>query len=71
MRGLAICPSTLSDLVNEVLQLLNGPLEAKHLKVRASLSPAADRLHTDRDQIERVLLNVIDNAIDALMVDRP
>ena len=59
----------LSDLVNEVLKLLNGPLEAKHLNVRPSLSPPADRLHVYRDQIERVLLNVIGNTIDASPVD--
>ncbi|MEO7861842.1 MAG: PAS domain-containing protein [Nitrospirales bacterium] len=64
-RELALTQFTLSNLVNEVLKLLNGPLGAKHLKVRTSLSPPADRLHADRDQIEQVLLNVIGNAIDA------
>lgn len=68
-RELALTQFTLSDLVNEVLKLLNGPLEAKHLKVRTFLSPPADRLHADRDQIEQVLLNVIGNAIDASPMD--
>lgn len=68
-RELALARFVLSDLINEVLKLLSGPLQAKHLKVRISLSAAADHLHADRDQIEQVLLNVIDNAIDASPMD--
>jgi signal transduction histidine kinase len=55
----------LSDLINRVLKLLSGPLQAKHLKVRTSIAEGATLLHADRDQIEQVLLNVIDIAIDA------
>ena len=64
-RELALTRFALSDLINEVLKVLSGPLQAKYLKVRTSLSPAADHLHADRDQIEQVLINVIDNATDA------
>lgn len=68
-RALALAKFALSDLINEVVKVLSGPLQAKHLKVRTSLSPAADHLNADRDQIEQVLLNVIDNAIDASPMD--
>ena len=68
-RELALARFVLSDLINDVLKLLSGPLQAKHLKVRTSLSAAADHLNADRDQIEQVLLNVIDNAIDASPMD--
>ena len=64
-RELVLVQFVLSDLINRVLKLLSGPLEAKHLKVRTSISQAADHLYADRDQIEQVLINVIDNAIDA------
>jgi len=64
-RELVLVQFVLSDLINRVLKLLSGPLEAKHLKVRTSISQGADQLHADRDQIEQVLINVIDNAIDA------
>jgi PAS domain S-box-containing protein len=64
-RELALARFALSDLIKEVLKVLSAPLQAKRLKVRISLSPAADHLHADRDQIEQVLINVIDNAIDA------
>jgi signal transduction histidine kinase len=59
----------LSDLINEVLKVLSGPLQAKHIKIRTSLAATADHLHADRDQIEQVLLNIIDNAIDASPMD--
>ena len=68
-RDLALTHFVLSDLINEALKLLSGHLQAKHLKVRTALSAAADHLHADRDQIEQVLLNVIDNAIDASPMD--
>jgi signal transduction histidine kinase len=55
----------LSGPINRVLKLLGGPLQAKHLKVRTSISQEADHLYADRDQLEQVLLNVIDNVIDA------
>jgi PAS domain S-box-containing protein len=64
-RDLALVQFVLSDLIKRVLKLLSGPLQAKHLKVRTSISQGADHLHADRDQIEQVLINVIDNAIDA------
>ena len=58
-----LCP--LSDLVNEVVKLLDSTITAKHLTVVRSLSPTLTRLHADRDQIKQVLLNVFQNAIDA------
>jgi signal transduction histidine kinase len=64
-RELVVTQFVLSDLINHILKLLNGPLQAKHLKVRTSISQEADHLYADRDQIEQVLINVIDNAIDA------
>src|SRR5205823_1528796 len=68
-RELALAEFVLSELINEILKLLNGPLQAKHIKIRTSLAATADHLHADRDQIEQVLLNVIDNAVDASPMD--
>jgi PAS domain S-box-containing protein len=64
-RELVSSQFVLSDLINQTIKSLSGPLQAKHLKVRISVSATADHLHADRDQIQQVLLNVIDNAIDA------
>ncbi len=58
-----LCP--LSDLVDEVVKLLDSTLTAKHLAVTRSLPPTLTGLHADHDQIEQVLLNVFHNAIDA------
>jgi PAS domain S-box-containing protein len=58
-----LCP--LSDLVDEVVKLLDSTLTAKHLAVTRSLPPTMTRLHADHDQIEQVLLNIFHNAIDA------
>jgi signal transduction histidine kinase len=64
-RKLALARFALSDLVKHVVKLLSEPLKAKLLTVRTSIPEAADHLNADRDQLEQVLLNVIDNAIDA------
>ena len=58
-----LCP--LSDLVDEVVKLLDSTLTAKHLAVTRSIPPTLTGLHADHDQIEQVLLNVFHNAIDA------
>ena len=58
-----LCP--LSDLVDEVVKLLDSTLTAKHLAVTRSLPPTPTGLHADHDQIEQVLLNIFHNAIDA------
>jgi PAS domain S-box-containing protein len=58
-----LCP--LSDLVDEVVKLLDSTVTAKHLAVTRSLPPTMTRLHADPDQIKQVLLNIFHNAIDA------
>ncbi len=70
-RELVPVEFNISELVEEVVKLLDVPLRAKHLAIRASLSPMADQLHADRDQIKQVLLNVLHNAIDASHMDGP
>jgi len=64
-RGLAPKRFELSDLINDTLRVMSGPLQAKHVNIRTSLPRTDDHLHADRDQIEQVLINVIGNAIDA------
>jgi signal transduction histidine kinase len=59
----------LSDLINEALRVMNGPLQAKHVDIQPSLPTTADHLQADRDQIEQVLINVIGNAVDASPMD--
>lgn len=58
-----LCP--LNDLINDVVKLLDSTITAKHLTLIRSISPTLTRLHADQDQIKQVLLNVVQNAIDA------
>ncbi len=64
-RGMAPTRVDLALLVNEVIKLLKPRLEQKHLSVRTALSPPLRDFRADRDQLRQVLLNVVDNAIDA------
>ncbi|MCE9536830.1 MAG: PAS domain S-box protein [Nitrospirae bacterium] len=58
-----LCP--LNDLIDDVVKLLDSTITAKHLTLIRSISPTLTRLHADQDQIKQVLLNVVQNAIDA------
>lgn len=55
----------LPDLVQEVVKLLDVPIAEKRLKVRSSLPPTLPPLQADRDQIKQVLINLVQNAIEA------
>jgi signal transduction histidine kinase len=64
-RELAPVLYPLSDLVDEVVKLLDSSLAAKHLRVDKFLSPTLAQLHADHDQLKQVFLNIFQNAIDA------
>jgi PAS domain S-box-containing protein len=59
----------LALLVEEVTKLLKPRLEQKRLSIRICLSPLPRDFRADRDQLRQVLLNVVDNAIDATPED--
>ncbi|MGQ0810738.1 MAG: ATP-binding protein [Nitrospiraceae bacterium] len=52
-------------LMEEVLKLLEVPLTQKHLIVECGVPPIFPQLHADRDHIKQVLLNLLQNAIEA------
>jgi PAS domain S-box-containing protein len=68
-RGLAPNQFKFSDLINDTLRAMSGPLQGKHVRIKTTLSLTDDHLHADQDQIEQVLINVISNAIDASPTD--
>jgi signal transduction histidine kinase len=53
------------EFIEETLSLLEPSLKARRLAVTTTVDPAAGTLMADRDQIKQVLLNVVQNAIDA------
>ncbi len=65
-RSLVPVPVALSDLVHEVLKLLDLPITNKRIGVTCDVSPELPLLYTDRDQLKQVLLNVAQNSIEAV-----
>ena len=65
-HALAPVVFTMEDLIQETLTLLNGTLTSKHVKVERVTHPHLSTIEADRDQIKQVLLNVVQNAIEAL-----
>ena len=64
-RRLAPTRIDLNRLTDEVTEILRTRLKTKHLSIKTAISPMISELCADRDQLRQVLLNVIDNAIDA------
>ncbi len=66
-RPRRVAPSRISlgRLADEVSMMLKPKLAAKRLAIKISISPMISEFSADRDQLRQVLLNVIDNAIDA------
>ncbi|WP_447986774.1 ATP-binding protein [Nitrospira sp. Nam74] len=56
----------LIDIVQEVLKLSDASITEKRLTVKTVLHPMLPVLQADRDQIKQVLLNVVQNAIEAM-----
>lgn len=65
-RQLVPVPVALVDLVQEVLKLLDSPILNKRIVVICDASPALPLLYADRDQLKQVLLNVVQNSIEAV-----
>ncbi|MDF0664550.1 MAG: ATP-binding protein [Nitrospira sp.] len=55
----------LTRLADEVSKMLRLRLEEKHLTIKVTISPMISEFIADRDLLRQVLLNVVDNAIDA------
>ncbi len=68
-RELAPMQFPVSNLIDEVVKLLDVPLKEKRLTVRTWFPAAPLHLHADRDQVKQVLLNVLHNAIEASPAD--
>ena len=59
-------PTDLNAVVEEVLRLVGPTLESHTIGVSAVLQPALPSVRGDRDGLQQVLLNLINNSMDAM-----
>jgi signal transduction histidine kinase len=59
-------PCKLSDLIDDTLQLVAHRLEERKISVERTTNCADCTLVADRDQLKQVLINLLDNAIEAM-----
>ncbi len=66
-------PVDLNDLIEEVLRLAYGELQAQGIVVETDLSRTLPSVLAHRGQLQQVILNLVTNAADAMesMPDRP
>jgi PAS domain S-box-containing protein len=60
-------PLNLNELVREILVLVENELEYHHIAVRTTLSEMIPIVSADRVQLQQVVLNLIKNAIEAMI----
>ncbi|WP_207000370.1 sensor histidine kinase [Trinickia mobilis] len=65
----ALEPFSLADLVQDVFQKFELPAEARHIRLRAGIPPRLPTVRADLGMIERVLTNLLDNAIRHVPAD--
>jgi two-component system phosphate regulon sensor histidine kinase PhoR len=54
---------SISEVVDHVLPIFEGKAKEKNLKISKNLPERLSMIDADRDRVEQVLLNVIDNAV--------
>ncbi len=59
-------PTSLTERIRNVLGLMDAELVRCHVDVVCDLVPEGVRVHADRVQIEQVLVNLLQNAIDSI-----
>ncbi|TAK15315.1 MAG: HAMP domain-containing protein [Acidobacteria bacterium] len=66
MRGPKLAAADLNFLASDTLRLYAGVLQQGAIKVAQDLAPGIPRVRMDVEQMRQVLINLVDNAIDAL-----
>jgi signal transduction histidine kinase len=56
----------LEELLEESLQVLSDPVQQKAIQVHHHRPTRLNALHADRDQLKQVVLNILQNAIEAM-----
>jgi PAS domain S-box-containing protein len=59
-------PLELNDVIREVVHLMADELKRKKTQIKAELDPELPLVRVDRVQIQQVLINLVQNAIDSM-----
>jgi nitrogen fixation/metabolism regulation signal transduction histidine kinase len=66
MRGPKLAAADLNFLASDTLRLYAGVLQQGAITVTQQLAPGIPRVRMDVEQMRQVIINLVDNAIDAL-----
>jgi two-component system nitrogen regulation sensor histidine kinase NtrY len=66
LRGPRMVPADLNRLVDETLKLYAGVLQQGALQVERQLASSLPSVRIDTEQIRQVIINLVDNAMEAL-----
>jgi two-component system, NtrC family, nitrogen regulation sensor histidine kinase NtrY len=66
LRGPRLLPADLNQIVRDALGLYAGVLRQGEMQVVRDLGPNLPRVRVDAEQIRQVIINLVDNAIEAL-----
>jgi two-component system nitrogen regulation sensor histidine kinase NtrY len=66
MRGPRTVPSDLNQLIAETLRLYDGVLQQGSVRLQTDLAADLPPARVDAEQIRQVIINLVDNAIEAL-----
>jgi two-component system nitrogen regulation sensor histidine kinase NtrY len=66
LRGPRMLPVDFNHLVDETLRLYSGVLQQGAVKLERDLAPLLPPVRADAEQIRQVIINLVDNALEAL-----
>ncbi|HET9369399.1 MAG TPA: ATP-binding protein [Vicinamibacterales bacterium] len=66
LRGPRMVPADLNRLVDDALRLYAGVLQHGQIRIERDLAPDLPPVRFDAEQIRQVIINLVDNALEAL-----
>jgi two-component system sensor histidine kinase DctS len=65
-RAITLAPCDFNAMLREVLTWVHDDLERHGVRVERVLAPSLPQVHADRILVEQVMLNLVNNALDAM-----
>jgi nitrogen fixation/metabolism regulation signal transduction histidine kinase len=66
LRGPRMMPADLNQLVDDTLRLYTGVLQQGRMQIELQLASRLPAVRLDAEQIRQVIINLVDNAVEAL-----